>query len=653
MKTTAKLSLLAAAFLLVLAGCANNFSPTEPSQTAFKKNVENTNSETNKPLKVSGSIGDIQKYSDDNSYSVTVTFNHPVDLNSVKAAVKFYKLTAKDTDGNATVGSELGSEALIAGLDPANTTVVRFKINAKDTGVYAYITGAKLKAAGTDQKMDQDEDKKQGEDIDDDYGETFNLGAPAEDYGNASYLNKGAGNIMVTSILPAISFQRARKGENNGKEVDPQGGNLVTHITVENAKSGDKYTSETLHGVSNDEFGRLLKTYVVVEQPAAGEKTGWEKVGTSFTYVTEDGHDFNGHWVSAIAVKPETQLRVRFVGIRNIKVSSTYYKYPLKYTTDAYATDELAMRNLLKEENDSGKKVGFSAVLKSDTLVAKKAPNQTIEVTFTVPASFASAVFANDSARNVELMDKDSYIVGGYKGLDTSTLKKDNFKLKATGVNPTVTNTYTASKIYSDNGITATLSLTKDNNCGNGTAVLKDITALGNTGAHTSLNYYADVINKVTIAYDIVYPESGKWTAKDFYAALKASHERAEKESVDIYANDPLITSFYNTVKTNYPMHPDWRIKQFVHRVVGDAVKGGEASFAENGNVVNSPAPSPSGSLDLYVSRDVKTVAFKGKYHNGTEYVENYDIPSFGFGKPLPTSDDNFEREGWLKLRVN
>lgn len=40
MKTTAKLSLLAAAFLLMIAGCANNFTPTEPSKDSFAKNVE-------------------------------------------------------------------------------------------------------------------------------------------------------------------------------------------------------------------------------------------------------------------------------------------------------------------------------------------------------------------------------------------------------------------------------------------------------------------------------------------------------------------------------------------------------------------------------------------------------------------------------------
>ena len=662
MKTTAKLSLLAAAFLLMIAGCANNFTPTEPSKDSFAKNVEDKNAQTSKPLTTSG-FSTPRKYSNGSDYLVTLTFSHPVDLSSIKTAVTFYKL--KGNIPTTEKPQKEDTKIVFDVLDDVNSkdvSQVHFKLkNVDKVKVYAYVTGSAVKAAVTDQKMDQDEDKKQGEPVDDDYGKILNVGIVTGDWGNTDYLNMGASNTRISKTLPfsisSISFETARKADNFGKEADPEGGTLVTHITVGNTKTGDKYASETSCGIKYSDFESLLKNHVIVEQVGTKDGTGWEKVDTSFSYVSEDGHPYKGKFVSAITVKPETMLRVRFKDIQKIEVRSDHYEYQLKYTTNAHASDALAMETskLLLEKDNSGKKVMFSATLPASNLKAKKGTNKTVTLTYTVPSKFENAVFANKAARDVKLMTKDGYIIGEYKGFDTSSLKKENFKLIGNNISGTAVNTYTAKRAYSANGITATLSVRKSGSASGGTAVLRDITALGNsTERSSSEKYYADVTNTVTFAYDVVYTNNGAVSAEGFYDDLNSLYNLAKSDTT-VYTTNDLTKVFCTTVKSENMLISEPDILSFIHGAVGDVLGKGKDDFVANGQVTTDiPEVQSPLYLYLYLSPAVKTHSFKGMYNNGKEDVINYPIPAFSFAKVQPTSQDKFEREdGWLRLAVN
>ena len=225
MKTTAKLSLLAAAFLLVLASCTNNFTPTAPAENAFAKNVENKNNQVSTQLRVV-SISGITRYGDESGYRATVTFSKPVDVESVKKAVHVRQLKPLTEEGNPQLGDELTLEWLTTTVNSEPTAEVSFKIVTTSTmAVYVSVKGDTVKAAGTDQKMDQDRDNEQGESTDsykgdDDYNEILPLEvtyalSPASASGTNIYVGNryylyttASGTRKVNTILSGkVSFK--------------------------------------------------------------------------------------------------------------------------------------------------------------------------------------------------------------------------------------------------------------------------------------------------------------------------------------------------------------------------------------------------------------------------------------------------------------
>ena len=257
MKTTAKLSLLAAAFLLVLASCTNNFTPTAPAENAFAKNVENKNDQvsTSTRLRVV-SISGITRYGDESGYRATVTFSKPVDVESVKKAVHVRQLKPLTEKGNPQLGDELTLEWLTTTVNSEPTAEVSFKIVTTSTmAVYVSVKGDTVKAAGTDQKMDQDRDNEQGESTDsykgdDDYNEILPLGvtyalSPASAsatniyVGNRYYLYTTASVTDFHSMLSSkISFERGKKADDVNTVV-AENGDLVTHVVISNKYQWD------------------------------------------------------------------------------------------------------------------------------------------------------------------------------------------------------------------------------------------------------------------------------------------------------------------------------------------------------------------------------------------------------------------------------
>lgn len=657
MKTTAKLSLLAAVFLLMIAGCANNFTPTEPSKDSFAKNVENKNAQTSKPLTTSG-FSTPQKYSNGSDYLVTLTFSHPVDLSSIKTAVKFYKLKG---DIATTEKAQTGTTIVFDVLDDVNSknvSQVHFKLKDVDkVKVYAYVTGSAVKTADTDQKMDQDEDKEQGEQVDDDYGAVLEVGTPVGTYGNDSYLLKASPVTLAGLFKQGITDYLFFGNENNWLDSDKQKGelgSLVTHIIAKNEKVGDKVRTLNTWGISDKDYGDLLNNYIEVE---AFTGNGWTKITPiKFEQKTVNNESW---WVAALSgFDAGTPIRANVVNIDKLTVptAKSNYSYILKYNLNCNAS---ATETLFT--SSSGHKVGFSATLadyktadNKDVLEAKKVANtNTITLTYTVPSEFKNAVFANKAARDVKLMTKDGYIVGEYKGFNTSSLKKENFKV---GKLCTFTTQYKSKSGFYNDGIRASLSLNRVLRSRYLVMVISNITALGNsTELSATKKYYADVTNTVTFAYNDVpsgfkLPE-GKDEEKSIYDgiydALKALYNNGP--SVDKYKSDSLTVSFFKQLKETYTTKTESEILNFIDKAVKNALDNNKDVFTSNGSLSHKEG---IGAMNLYLSPAVTTHSFKGMYNNGTEDVINYPIPAFSFGKVQAESKDQLLREGWARISV-
>ena len=537
-------------------------------------------------------------------------------------------------------------------VNSKNVSQVHFKLKDVDkVKVYAYVTGSAVKAAVTDQKMDQDEDKEQGEPTDDDYGAIFDIGTVTDKYGNDSLLLKKKPVTLAGLFKQGTTDYLFFGNENNWLDSDKQKGelgSLVTHIIAKNEKVGDKVRTLKTWGISDKDYGDLLNKYIEVEAFKGNE---WTKITPiKFEQKTVNNESW---WVAALSgVDAGTPIRANVVNIDKLTVPSekSKYLYILKYNLDCNAS---ATETLFT--SSSGHKVGFSATLDAgEVLKAEKAAAaNTITLTYTVPSKFENAVFANKAARDVKLMTKDGYIIGEYKGFDTSTLKKENFKV---GKLCTVTTQYESMSRFYGNGIGAALSLNRVSRSKYLVMVISDITALGNsTELSATKGYYADVTNTVTFAYNDVpsglkLPE-GKDEKKpicdEIYDDLKALYNNGL--SVDKYKSNSLTESFFKQLKKDNITKTELEILNFIDKAVKNALDNNKDVFTSNGSLSHKEG---IGAMNLYLSPAVKTHSFKGMYNNGTEDVINYPIPPFSFGKVQADSKDQLLREGWATISV-
>lgn len=668
MKTTAKLSLLAAAFLLMIAGCANNFTPTEPSKDSFAKNVENKNTGVKQPLKVA-KISDAQKYSDGTGYRLTITFSKPVDVKSVEGAVHVRALTVLTQAGKPSYTSDLPLQWLADKKDVPLTEVSFKVVTQVPIKAYISIKGDEVRAFNLQQHMDQDTDGVQGESTDnykgdDDYNEVKDIGDVSTTlyFGDEAYLYTTAGKATKISALlckPAgtskVSFVTGREVGNVNK-TDTGANDLVTHIVVENSKEADgKYDSAKRFGVSNDVFGAFLNgDHVVVEQLTA---EGWKTVDKTFTFLslTDPSKDYTSHWVSKIEVNQNTKLRVRFAKVREIALKNGNYEYSLKYSTNAHISDANAMEFPIAVYNDSGNKVGFSATLDaSKVLEAKKAADtDTITLTYTVPSEFKNAVYDNNKPNTVKLINKDDFIAGNYKGLDTTALDKEKFKLSKLC---RVMTKYTSNSDYSYNGISARLSLNRVIRSKSLAMGISDITALGNSLKHslTGKDYYADVTNTVTLAYNDVSSGLKLPTDDDKKSIYDGIYDDLSRlyysaSFLDKYKSSLLTESFFQKLKKDNKTKSEFEILSFIDKAVKDTLDNNKDMFTSNGSLRHT---EDIGAMNLYLSPAIKTLSFNGTYKNSAGKDVECSIPAFSFGKVQADSDDQLLREGWAKISV-
>lgn len=669
MKTTIKLALLTTTFLLALAGCKNNFNPTNPSPDSFAKNVENGNVKNSAKLKYMSGPTLNGRYKDE-SYRVAITFSVPVDLKSAKDAITFTRLkpVANSTDKAILEDSSISRitvDESIPDKDTSKIVYFKFPKDEYDKVLFMKIEGSMLKAAGSGQKMDQDEDGQQGESNDDNYGKVFKLdGTSITGYGKINYLK-------YDNTLGSLFFSAARSFKrrlDSSLASDAQFGSLVTHIVISNRGSGTEFKSVEDYGISADDFKTLVQKHVVVEQY---EDNKWSSIGgISFNYLNDTTSQYDKYLVSSISVKENVPIRARLVNIHEIKAKSTYYSYELKYTQNATSDNSV----VLVAPVSSGKKPGYE--LGDSTLsVMRDTTKKQLTVIFTVPQTFYDAYYDADSKslKNVDV-NKTGNFIDEYQGFDTTTLTKDNFVVRTKpdyhGVHPTITGaanelTYTSNQKLSINGHEVELVLKRSSqSLSNGEIIIKNIDSFANSNTNM---YYADTVNSFIVHYDIQYPGYSEWSADNFYRELKGLYdevvakkkafEAVGEDSAELYYKNPLTKKFYENVELI--LHDNDATRQFVHTAVKAVVEAGRSMFEAGGEIAGgqithqvSGMSFASSDLVFYVAPKVKVAQFKG--HVQGDPTNKVTIGPLDFKQSVDTlsDDDPLLNDGWLKVNI-
>ena len=706
MKTTAKLSLLAAAFLLVLASCTNNFTPTAPAENAFAKNVENKNNQVSTQLRVV-SISGITRYGDESGYRATVTFSKPVDVESVKKAVHVRPLKPLTEEGNPQLGDELTLEWLTTTVNSEPTAEVSFKIVTTSTmAVYVSVKGDTVKAAGTDQKMDQDRDNEQGESTnsykgDDDYNEILPLGvtyalspASASDtniyVGNRYYLyTTASGTRKVNTILSGkVSFERGKKADDVNTVV-AENGDLVTHVVISNEYQWDpnKFDSEESYGITKEDFEAFVNKHVVVEQFTDKE---WKPVRANFVTDTTTTSSSYRKLVAAVSpVTENTEIRVRFKDIRDIEVKNSHYEYALRYTTDAHATDNADTTPLIS--GNSGVKAG---VIAFDTAAAF---TRTWEAGNKVALTLKPSAFTyyDEGERTITpVLEKDKTYSLSYTGFVPGTLSKDHFKFDGNvtfaaehtyketwGISKTFFNTYPYTKRFT---VSVPLKLVK------APSVSKQVQVDSFSFEPSDINVYPNAANdKLTLTY-MYTPFTAdenkqlKLDGKAFKKALNGLYDSVLYNSTyykyTTYQSNPLTQAFCAEVASKVEDavnaknqqikedNPSWTDSDLIsdsernnaiYSYVADIIEEytTNRSFYDY-NVTAAPAKATT-FPNLYVSPAVKTAAFKGQYNtgkvdtDGNAIIKQVDVGEFSFETKRSSFGNQLEKDGWAKISLH
>ena len=705
MKTTAKLSLLAAAFLLVLASCTNNFTPTAPAENAFAKNVENKNNQVSTQLRVVGGISGITRYGDESGYRATVTFSKPVDVESVKKAVHVRQLKPLTEKGNPQLGDELTLEWLTTTVNSEPTAEVSFKIVTTSTmAVYVSVKGDTVKAAGTDQKMDQDRDNEQGESTDsykgdDDYNEILELGvtiassptsAPGNIYvGNRYYLyTTASGTRKVNTILSGkVSFERGKKAD-DVNTVAAENGDLVTHVVISNDDwDPNKFYSEEFYGITKEDFEAFVNKHVVVEQFTDKE---WKQVTANFVTDTTTTSSFYRKLVAAVSpVTENTVMRVRFKDIRDIAVKSSECEYALRYTTDAHATDNADTTPLIRA--NSGVKAGVIVFRKGSAFTHSwDADNAKVTLTLN-PSAFECY---DEGRRTITpVLEKDKTYSLSYTGFVPGTLSKDHFKFdgnvtftaehtykETSGISKTFLDYYPYTKRFT---VRVPLKLVK------APSVSKQVQVDSFSFEPSDINVYPNAANdKLTLTY--MYTPF----TDDEKEQLKLDGDAFKKALKELYDNVPYISAYYKyTTYQSNPLTQAFCAK--VASAVEDAVNAKNQqikwdnpswtdsdliSDSEKNNAIYSyvadiieeyttnrsfydynvtAAPVKATTFpNLYVSPAVKTAAFKGQYDtgkvdtDGKAIIKQVDVGEFSFETKRSSFNNQLEKDGWAWISL-
>ena len=635
MKTTIKLGLCAAAFLLMFAGCSNAVKPSTVADDSFRANVTGTSHSTTEALTVSSVTPAPVKYGDaDNKYLIEVTFSKPV-TDSVKNAIEFYPLTpSKDADKAPTKGNKLSAEITV------NGKVARCVVTGKDVYLWMKITGSAVEAVNG-QRLNLDGDTEWGEPDDDDYVvytkksgfNNFKLGNPTETLGRTYYLNTGNDNVVYNGWLTPKFKKASEEKDSSNKPVHPELGDLVNKIEISWATG----VNIADYGVKADAITPIIKDHLRVEQYVNGK---WQEISSDGVKFS-DYNTTDKKWSASLTLNSDTQVRYKWVDLQNMpNLTSDKYKYPIKFTMECNPKGIVAAGSA---EPTNRKASAFAPW--DPTVVLSNRIWSDDHVEFELKGdTFTQNVYISDKLQSASVTPKkkDGYYLD-FTGFVGAGLKEENFKVVFAGKQ---TGTYTKADISKAGDIELSSSVTlKLNN----TFVAKEAKVTELVKSCSDVGSYPKATNnKVTLYFrPVAFPTEAQ-VAASFIAQLSALDENSYG------AADSIVKTFYDTVfaklKYQYKLTEERKAAtvRFVKAVVDDIINNGADSI--KGSIilnVNTPL-----TKTLYISSEVKAAGFTGTYkdpNDGNKDKDYNNVPALGFKVSEPSSDP-LKQAGWVQL---
>jgi len=633
MKTTIKLGLCAAAFLLMFAGCSNAVKPTTVAKDSFRGNADAHNNSPAEILEISSTSVVPTKYGDaDNKYLIEVTFSKPV-TDSVKNAITFNALTPSGAiDKAPTIGSAVPADIT------ADGTVARCVVTGKDIVVWMKVTGSAVEAVNG-RHLNLDSDTIEGEVDDDDYYKPFVLGTPTGILGATRYLNNGNANDTYGSwnLNPSFELASTDIDSSTHKPKDPSLGTLVNRAEI-------TFNPEN-NGVTADSITGILKDHLRIEQYVNGE---WKEVTTTFTY-NNATTPADRKWTAPLTLNSDTKVRYKWIGLRSmpkLKHTDTKYQYDMKYAMKCDIAD-IVVPISANEKNTNRKAMEFDFWNATSVMDAKKATDGItgIDLKLNLAANTFDTSFIDKTLASVQVTPKkdtgNNYFVD-FAGFDESVLKKENFKIVYTGGKYSYS--YSKPGLSDKGGVKLTsavdfrwnMKLTEDQIKGSELA----ITGVEVYGADsTAISTYPKAVRtKVSLRYtDMIYTKA-----------------QAKKILQDDLKNleSKCVTNFYNAVYNKVPVDEkknkslkEAQAWQFVNAALTEFIKEVDAATF---NVTEDDYAAST--VNFYISPEVKIAKFTGVYQDGTN-KKDITVPALGFGARTP-QDDQYANAGWVKVTI-
>lgn len=424
MKTTIKLGMLTAAFLLVFASCSNIVKdPVAADNSAVKSVMDN--SDVGQKFWVSSITGTSygQTGSEENAhYEVKITFSYRPDKDTLKNITFRSLQDAADAFSMPKEKTSYKPSGDIRVVDNAAYFTFDFKPSeVKD--LYVFIDANNVKAENG-AKLNHDEDDKPGE------------GGVGGDDSYAYLLHPDSGSLAQTATVTGnVAYDQTL--DVTGTDVNKTWGFRFTSATGFEKKGGSEADKKKYVKVKVSAFGPydvseldamktfiepLMNTHVKVQEYNWKEGK-WVDVKASFKY------DSGTAWVADVSITDGCYARVKYVDQRKIPSYTTkLYGYKIKYS----------LKNNLANEKEVAQSADASiGSLTSDNTfwpttdldVARTSGKVVIKFKSTVANTvFSDAAYFENSWHNVKVINKDATKKPLFNGFDVKSVTKDNFK---------------------------------------------------------------------------------------------------------------------------------------------------------------------------------------------------------------------------------
>lgn len=440
MKTTLKIGLFTAAFLLALASCSNVVNPTAVKDSVDTKAVviENQYSGSTNAFKVKSIKA--YKQGGDSAYKtvqVAVEFTHKIKKENLNDGVTFATLE----NASATYTMPKQNKVSPVGEVRIADTTAYYTLSVDWTAVtdlYVHVDATKVQAANG-AWLNQDEDIKWAEKNDDDYATVFFLKNTTTGVtGNLAHRKNLDTNVTAAGMTTGdFSARLDKKNETISLTVGFASGLLdkqdkIVAATV-SATALMALCEESEKATVRTTVAGLLNKHVTIEAYDWKEHK-WTVITSTpaFAY-----NDTTVQWTAAISVPKNNPVRARIEKVNEVELSSLlHYGYPLKLDLDnnkhtIATTAVLPAREVTGAGDMWPTKAPWDDDLKFDPSTPGK-----VEITLKPNTSFFKA-YLDGSWETISFdnKDKNSTTAGAlkkslFKGFKPETVinQKDNFK---------------------------------------------------------------------------------------------------------------------------------------------------------------------------------------------------------------------------------